>query len=330
MTPEKILGMLDERAEEEVQANLVDLAEMAGDEDEDRGLRCYAVKVLGRLKRPDEKVIDALGNNVTSSTDSTVRAWSAWALGALNTPRSLSYLNNTLRKGVGPVIGYFALEALGKLYKEILVDPEVQEQTLLALNAFSANLKETLPSVYGLLDKTLANLEFRVSILKKELDLLKRTGSDERAKKNVYWALYKLLSHMTERKDQIAAGAEKMRLFLEAAHEMIFAKEIKTSRSMSMMAALGLGRSCDRHILASLAAPGVSTLYTVGAPSVRVIAAWSLLRLQLYAPKARELLRSRVLQNETEPQIFRLMADMNDKTDEFDAIQKLFNLDVDG
>jgi len=326
MTPEDILAKLDEQTEEMLLENSADLTEMAGDSDEDTGLRCYAIKVLGRLNKPDETVISTLGSNVTGAANSMVRAWSSKALGKMGRPEAAPYLIQALKNTESGFAGYYALEALARMYQHIIKDKDIQEKTLRAITTFTGNLKEETPTISTLLYDSLSSLAFCVSILEKDLKDLNSNKKDQRVWQSTYRSLFNLLKFIEDRNKQIASNASKQRMLLENGYQFATSKQVRASRTMSMLAAQGIGLSSNRQGLADLAAPGVIDLARSSNDSVRLVSAWSLSRLQLNAPEAKKTLRNQILLNETNSQLFQLLADIHNQADEFDEIQKVFNL----
>ena len=325
-TPEKILSTVDETDPVRRDANLDDLRSIAENSGEDNGLRCYAVKAMGRMGDPREDVVTTLGGLVQGGDSTALRAWAAWALGELGSEAGVSPLIRTLTSPVAPDVGYHALEALARLQAHVIRDGTIQGDALKALNAYSANQREAPPDVYHLLDESLSNLKYCVEVLRDESEALTIESSDARTWNNAYRAAFKLLTFMTDRNDQVAADAPTKRRLLEEAFGRLAEDKLLTHRGLAMLSAHGIGACASREAIAPIASPSLARIYLNGDDAVRLVGVWGLARLQLYAPEAKAVMRDRLLTDEQNPRIFELLADIHDGTDEHDAIQKLFNL----
>lgn len=326
-TPDDILEKLDERTDEEIRDNVSHLTGMAGDSDEETILRCYAIKVLGMLKQPDDYSVRTLGLIVSRGGSGMLQEWAAWALGELEDSDAVPHLNDALQRPIGRSLGYRVVEALAKLFPHLVQDSSVTKETIRALTSYSANQKSALPEIYTVLEKAVSTLEFLVDVLHDFLNDPKNSLKDGRTWRSTYRAIYKLLELMEKRQAEIINIAPSQRKLLDRAFQDMSSSKVRSSRPMALLAAHGIGRTSDHLDLAARAAPGIIKFYNPGrSASVRLVSAWSMTRLQLYEASVSSTLRSRVLAAETNPQIFDLLADIHDRTDDYDEIQKLFTI----
>ncbi len=322
MSPEDILEKLDQRTDEEIAGNVSELTALAGDPDETTSLRCYAMKVLGMLRHPTDYTVRTLGRLVSRGHDERIREWAAWALGELGDPGAVPHLNEALNKPISRKLGYRVVEAQAKLYPHLIDDATVTRETISALTTYSGNQKSTLPEVYTVLNRAVSTLDHLVDVLHR---FLAESGRDSSALHSTYRAIYQLLELMEKRNLEVADNAPSQRMLLEKAFQDLSCGKVRANRTMALLAAQGIGRTANHFDMAARAAPGLIRFYVPNcAASVRLLSAWSMTRLQIYEASVCSALRKNVLAAETNPQVFDLLADIHDRTDEYDEIQTLF------
>jgi hypothetical protein len=329
-TPEQVYDLMDAETDEARAEASAEAAALVRDRRRHRAVRMAAARTLGRLRVDDEVVVSALRETLLDgSSNRDVRAYAAWALGELRTARSLDALASALRLQLQPLVGEHVLEGLTKHYAVMSKDHETLVRVVEGLVFFAGNHQGgALPPTYDLLSVHTRTIPVNVEVLARAIDAM-RTTQTPGSRAAMYNAAYELLAKLESNKDEVVAGAAAWETRVRAAVDTSVQASRAGHRPTSLLVLWYLGRLAEvpevaRPSAVALAKPAWPT--ADADPKHRLVAAWTLARMQVHALGPRRALLMDLASRELEPTVLRILADVSPRSDELDQLQKVLGL----
>jgi HEAT repeat protein len=323
---------MDARSDREVEEAVEEASAFLAGRGRSLAVRMAAAKTLGRLGRPAPNAIDRLREVLESTSEpDQLRAYAAWALGEMRHERSLVALQSALRRPMGAVTGHYLLEALAKHFANMSSDRDILVDVVEAMVFFAGNQKKTPPAIYDVLDAKTKTTPVNVRILARTLQARSPSATKEQ-KAAVYNAAFELLAKLDLIRDEIIAGRgawlTRVKEAIRESHRAYSTADLRTR----LLVVWYLGKLAG---VEELARPAAEAL--VGSrgdlrgrptqsprPGLRLVAAWTLARMQLHAPGPRQALLADLLAKEVESSIIDLIGDVSSRPEEHDQLQKIF------
>lgn len=331
----KLLKKADFKNAEEKLRNASYAAGIARDDEQDLALRCYAFDVIGKLGVYNQAVREALNSTLpVSSRSETLRSYAAWALGEV--ARKMTWdepakdlheiLIRTLQGEISAGTAYYAVEALGKYFPLHEHTFEENVMTVNALNSLASGQTEPLPGIYYLVLNRIATLESMIELVREAISNAEATHSN----KSMIKACDAVLSieRCIERNHTqlVASFPENRELITAALIEPLNGLNLK-QRFLSLMLIWYTGRIADDPAFAQVVSGEIARYAIDKDPTIRLVTAWSLVRLAS-ATKAREALRESVLGQEIDARILEFVHSLRVDPTAPDIIQRLYNIDI--
>ena len=288
-------------------------------------LRMAAARSLGRLRVETSEAVSALRKALTRRSEpEAMRSMAAWALGELRGPSSLQALTQALRAQPEGKVAEYVLEALAKHLAVMAKDEETLLAVVEGLVFYAGNRRDDRPAAYALLSERTRTVGVNVQVLARTVKETRRQNT-ARQRAALYNAAFELLTRLDERRSEMAAGPAQWQPRIDAAiAEVARAYKVDDLRTQVLVLYM-LGQLATAPEVANRAAPLAQDLRLgrAGHANLRLIAAWTLNRLQLAAVGPRRALVTDVLTRTVDPELLRLLADMGGGTGAtFDAPQR--------
>lgn len=325
-------------------ADLLELMDASGDDDVAaavdectesllRGrlpVRMAAAKTLGRLRAARPEAIAALAAVLTLPNERPeLRSMAAWALGEMRSPASLEPLVKALRTPLDPTTGHYVLEGLAKHYAVMPNEESRLVEIVEAMVYFAGNQKTELSGVYDVLGARLRTVAVNVRVLERAVDAVRAKRTPEQMAE-VYTATFELLARIKVTRDEIAAGPARWKTRVqESMVNSQAAYALKDPRT-ELLVVWYLGKLAD---LREIGRPAAESLFGDGrvegrptkspSPAVRLVAAWTISRMLLYATGPKRALERDILPNERHPAVIEVLGGASRGEGHLDLLQKV-------
>lgn len=322
-TPESLMRRAQARGGPNEEAEALALAEYAADRTNDPALRAWALRASARLDRQPAAAIAKVGALATDpKEDATVRAWAAFALGEWRHPETIVALRTALASQIDPQAGYYVLESLAKVLPSILERPEENDRLVSAMNTFAAGQKTFVPDIYDLVLEETTNLPVLVR-------MLDRTMKERSTADSVYSAVYLALNYMSreDQKRRFTVRYKENETALTSTFDLTFRAATQSDPALPRLVSWYAGVIGDADSLAGLCAKKVAELRRRHSdPRLRLLANWSLARMDVSSEDANEALVRDAFATETDPAALRVLGAIAAKRGEPDQLQQALKI----
>lgn len=306
-----------------------ELVEFATDSGQKESLRCWALRSLSRFRKVPTEAVAKLGARVADPREAPqVRAWAAYTLSEWRRKEAIPYFLSALKGNVDGQTAYFALEGLAQSLSILLEDTDLTLQAVKTLGDYAAHQTKDLPSIYNLIDEYISTLTALVMVLDQTLN--EEAGKEGSAESNqrVYSAVYRLMVAVSDSKAKLTAAYSSNEQMLKQGFDLAFASTERKYQPVFLMVAWFMGLMGDKPELAALAGDRLVAWATHADPRLRMIAVWSLSRMEVFHPGAADALVHRVLEKETDDNVLALFGVLSSGPDTPDAGQKVLRIET--
>lgn len=293
----------------------------------DPNRRTAAAVVLGRLAMGGRAVARAAEVGLSPRSPRSVRAATAWALGRIPSADALPILIAGLESGPSTDLSRRILQSI--LRHEVhlgAADPAVRVRVAEVLVRLSGTLRsDRVPPEVGLLGRVVRDLDVDARVLARAVDAHRRSPG-ERTRGALYAAAFELLARVRRLRAEAPEALRRgpvAEALLAAGEAAATARDPETARLVHWF----LGSLADDPALARVAAGIVPVPTADDGAGERLIRAWALARAQLGALGARRALSARILTEETDPDVLR-MVDRSRGDSAEDILQRVLGIEV--
>jgi hypothetical protein len=293
-----------------------------------------AAKTLGRLALPEARAVKALSAALLQEQEpAALRAMSAWALGEIRSAISLDGLCQALRRRLDPQTGQYLLEALAKHLAVLSRDDASRVAVAEALVFFAGNQTERVPALYDVINARIRTLPVDVQILDRALEGLGAASPPEQ-RAAAYNATYELLVNLEDSRDEVVSREEAWSTQVREALRAAARARTVVDRYSRLLVTWFFGRISTVPELAKPAAEAL--LGPAGqagarqAPAMdardRLVWAWALSRMQVFALGPRQVLDRDLLSWETHSAVLALLGAISAASGTCDLLQKILGI----
>ena len=241
-------------------------------------------------------------------------------------------LKEALRSRIDDVTGGYVLEALAKHYALMASSDDILVEVVEAMVFYAGNRQSAPPAIYNLLGARARTVAVNTRVLEGAIE--RAAGGDGRARAAMYNATLELLDRIAARREEIRAGpaawAARVSAGVQGARRALDAEDPDTALLVLWyLGHLATDPELARPSAEALVGPAVPE---GGRPSrapratQRLVATWALARMQVHALGPRQALLLDVLSRELEPRVLALLADLERRPGQLDALQRVLGL----
>lgn len=326
-TPDTLMEMSLVRGTEKEPQTAVELADYAGNRKNKAGMRAWALRSLSRLRNVPESVIAKVGRILKRENENPrVRSWAAIALGEFHRKESVPHYVDALEKNLDATTGYYILEGLSKELSVILEDTDLNERLVEAMGKFAAHQTNDMPSMYELLNEYVCNLPVVVVVLEKSLQKQSSGKITQRIQEEIYSSVYRVFVTMEMAKQKYVAGYDTYETTLKKAFEVTFASVKYRYQPLFLLTAWYSGVLGNNKELSALAADHLRSWMRNADPRLRMVVAWSLMRMDVYQQSANDSLVNSLLKSEKDERVLRLLGEMSVNRKQSDTMQQIMRI----
>jgi len=255
-----------------------------------------------------------------------VRSWAAIALGEFHRKESVPHYVDALEKNLDATTGYYILEGLSKELSVILEDTDLNERLVEAMGKFAAHQTNDMPSMYELLNEYVCNLPVVVVVLEKSLQKQSSGKITQRIQEEIYSSVYRVFVTMEMAKQKYVAGYDTYETTLKKAFEVTFASVKYRYQPLFLLTAWYSGVLGNNKELSALAADHLRSWMRNADPRLRMVVAWSLMRMDVYQQSANDSLVNSLLKSEKDERVLRLLGEMSVNRKQSDTMQQIMRI----